>query len=139
MATSARSSTKSRCGRTDVPTVTFGDVLAADDAVGVLTRETRLRMVNISASGGLVESVFRLEPGTTGQLRVRVGDRNYSDDVRITRVVQVHGASVTWQAGAEFLWTSQPGAASLRRLAARVRLGLDSVAVEFAVAGQRPM
>ena len=49
------------------------DVLAADDCVGVLTREVRVRLVNISASGCLIESSTRLEPGTAGDLRIRVG------------------------------------------------------------------
>ncbi len=94
------------------------DVLAADDCVGVLTREVRVRLVNISASGCLIESSTRLELGTAGDLRIQVGGDTYDDHVRIARVQQVQGAGSTWHVGAEFLWTTQPGT---RSLAARGR------------------
>lgn len=114
------------------------DVLSADDLVGVLTREVRVRLVNISASGCLVESTTRLEPGTAGDLRIRIGSDLYADDVRITRVQQVQGAGSTWNVGAEFLWTTQPGTRSLRRVVSRLRQALSqqTVNIEFS---SRPM
>jgi hypothetical protein len=114
------------------------DVLSADDLVGVLTREVRVRLVNISGSGCLVESTTRLEPGTAGDLRIRIGGDLYADDVRITRVQQMQGAGSTWHVGAEFLWTTQPGTRSLRRVVARLRqvLAQQTVDIEFS---SRPM
>ena len=114
------------------------DVLSADDCVGVITREVRVRLVNISTSGCLIESSSRLEPGTAGDLRIRVGCDIYADDVRIARVQQVQGAGGTWHVGAEFLWTTQPGTRSLRRVVSRLRQALtqQTVAVEFST---RPM
>jgi hypothetical protein len=114
------------------------DVLSADDLVGVLTREVRVRLVNISGSGCLVESTTRLEPGTAGDLRIRIGGELYADDVRITRVQQMQGAGSTWHVGAEFLWTTQPGTRSLRRVVARLRqvLAQQTVDIEFS---SRPM
>lgn len=106
------------------------DVLSSDDLVGVLTRETRVRLMNISASGCLVESNSRLDPGISGALTIRVNGETYADDVRITRVQQVQGAGATWQIGAEFLWTSRPGLASLRRLVSRLRQVLPQQTVE---------
>jgi hypothetical protein len=115
----------------------FDDVLGADDVIGVLTREVRVRLVNISASGCLVESGSRLEIGMAGALRVTVGGDIYTDDVRIARVMQRQGASGTWQIGAEFLWTSPPGPQSLRRVVSRLRRVLTGdVLVEFTA---RPM
>ena len=114
------------------------DVLTADDCVGVLTREVRVRLVNISSSGCLLESTSRLEPGTAGDLRIRVGDAVYADNVRIARVQQVQGAGSTWHVGAEFLWTTQPGTRSLRRAVTRLRQVLmqPAVDIEFSL---RPM
>jgi hypothetical protein len=114
------------------------DVLSADDLVGVLTREVRVRLVNVSASGCLVESTTRLEAGTAGDLRIRIGGELYADDVRITRVQQVQGAGSTWHVGAEFLWTTQPGTRSLRRVVSRLRQALSqqTVDIEFS---SRPM
>jgi PilZ domain len=114
------------------------DVLAADDCVGVITREVRVRLVNISSSGCLIESSTRLEPGTAGDLRIRVGGDVYTDDVRVARVQQVQGAGSTWHVGTEFLWTTQPGTRSLRRVVARLRqvLAQQAVDIEFS---SRPM
>ena len=114
------------------------DVLEADDCVGVITREVRVRLVNISTSGCLLESSLRLEAGTAGDLRIRVGGETYADDVRIARVQQVQGAGSTWQVGAEFLWTTQPGTRSLRRVVGRLRQQLtqSTVDIEFS---SRPM
>jgi len=107
------------------------DVLAADDCVGVITREVRVRLVNISSSGCLIESSTRLEPGTAGDLRIRIGSDTYADDVRVARVQQVQGAGSTWHVGTEFLWTTQPGTRSLRRVVARLRQALAQQAVDI--------
>lgn len=116
----------------------FDDVLGAEDAVGVLTREVKVRLVNISASGCLVESGSRLEPGTAGRLQVVVDGETYGDDVRIARAQQRQGASGAWQIGAEFLWTSQPGPESLRRVVSRLRQVLARQVVEIELT-TRPM
>ncbi len=70
-----------------------------------------------------MESSSRLEPGIAGDLRIRVGSDIYADDVRIARVQQVQGAGSTWHVGAEFLWTTQPGTRSLRRVVSRLAAG----------------
>jgi hypothetical protein len=110
--------------------------LAADDAMGVLARETRARLLNVSASGCLLESGEYLEPGTTGRLTVVVGDDAFDDAVRVTRALQVKGAGV-WQVGVEFLWTNHPGSWSLRRMGRRLRrqVAQQDVAVAFSTVG----
>jgi hypothetical protein len=112
-------------------------VLAADDAIGVLARETRARLVNVSASGCLLESATHLDPGTTGTLRVVVGGGAYDDAVRVTRAQQVRGASGTWLIGVEFLWTSHPGSWSLRRMVSQLRREIvqQQLAVAFSAVG----
>ena len=112
-------------------------VLAADDVMGVLARETRARLLNVSVSGCLLESAAFLEPGTTGMLKVVVGGGAYDDAVRVTRARQVSGGSGTWQIGVEFLWTTHPGSWSLRRMASRLRreIAQQEVSVAFSIVG----
>jgi len=111
-------------------------VLGADDVMSVLARETRARLLNVSASGCLLECIEYLEPGTTGTLKVVVGGGAYDDAVRVTRALQVRGAGV-WQVGVEFLWTSHPGSWSLRRMVSRLRreIAQQDVAVAFSTVG----
>ena len=108
-------------------------VLHADDVVGVLARETRACLVNVSQSGCLLESSFYLEPGTTGTLAVTVDGTVYGDAVRVTRAERVQGASAAWHVGIEFLWTTHPGSRSLRRMVGRLRreIAQQSVSVAF--------
>ena len=112
-------------------------MLGADDAMSVLARETRARLLNVSASGCLLECGEYLEPGTTGTLKVVVGGEAYDDAVRVTRAQQVRGASGTWQVGVEFLWTSHPGSWSLRRMVSRLRreIAQQEIAVALSIAG----
>jgi len=111
--------------------VSLDDVLTAEDLVGVLTRDVRVRLVNLSVSGCLVEASIKLDEGAAGSLRVRINGETYADDVRVVRVQQVQGAGSTWLVGAEFLWTTQPGIRSLRRVVARLRQVLSRQSVEF--------
>lgn len=113
-------------------------LLDAEDLVGVLTRDVPVRLLNISVSGCLVESRSRLEPGTAGALTIRVGTDEYTDALRVARVQQVQGAGSTWHIGGEFLWTSQPGLRSLRRVVGRLRQALAQQPVEVAFTA-RPM
>jgi hypothetical protein len=114
-------------------------LLAADDVIGVLTRETDVRLVNISVAGCLLESSVRLEPGTTGLLSVVVDGRACEDTVRVTRVVPVYSGGSRWRVGVEFLWTSRPGRGSLRRMVSRLRVELARHAVAVAFAAGRVM
>jgi hypothetical protein len=114
-------------------------VLSADDLAGVLTREVRVRLVNISGSGCLVETSAQVEAGTAGVLKVKIDGEEYVDDIRVARVQRVHGSSATWHVGAEFLWTTYPGSRSLRRVASRLQreAAQHAVSIEFGL--HRPM
>lgn len=114
-------------------------VLGADDLAGVLAREVRVRLVNISGSGCLVETSAQVEPGTTGVLRVDIDGEHYADDIRVARVQRVHGSSATWHVGAEFLWTTYPGSRSLRRVASRLQRDFAQHAVSIEFESHRPM
>ncbi len=108
-------------------------VLGADDLSSVLARDVRVRLVNISGSGCLVETSAQVEPGTIGVLSVHVDGEEYADDIRVARVQRVHGASAAWHVGAEFLWTTYPGSRSLRRIASRLQreTAPHAVSIEF--------
>lgn len=96
------------------------DLLGDGDLMGVLARDTDVRLLNVSASGCLIESRRRIEAGTAGALRLVVDGEEYCDDVIVARCSEVQGAGATYHVGAEFLWTTPPGVRSLRRLAARL-------------------
>jgi hypothetical protein len=94
----------------------LADVLASDDLIGIVARDTSVRVANISVCGCLLESAHRFERGTTGLLEVVVGDEVFADAARVARVQAVFGATAAWHIGLEFLWTSHPGSRSLRRM-----------------------
>ena len=111
-------------------------VLESADAMSVLARLSPARLVNVSASGCLLETATYLEPGTTGALTVVVGGETYDDAVRVIRVGRKAGAGVAWQIGVEFLWTNRPGSWSLRRMVSRLRREIPpDVTVGFSAVG----
>jgi hypothetical protein len=93
-------------------------VLRANDLVAVLGRDVTVRLLDISASGCLLETVNRLEAGTTGTIRIVYGGMEYADDIRVMRCQPIDGASGLYHVGAEFLWTSRSPDQSLRRVVA---------------------
>src|SRR5689334_11181484 len=88
--------------------------LAAPESLGVLTRELRIRMVNCSLSGCLLEANAFLPIGTIAALTLRIGDHEFKDDVRVVRCQPIAGAGSLHHIGAELLWTTVPGQQSLR-------------------------
>ena len=107
-------------------------ILKAGDLVAVLGREVAVRLLDISASGCLLESGSRLMLGATGTLLVNFEGKEYVDDVRIMRCLNCEGSSCVYQVGAEFLWTNTPHEHSLRRIVPR----LQAAAVRPGVIGQ---
>lgn len=81
---------------------------------GVLARHIPTRLVEISLSGGLLESALRIEEGTVGALRLEVQGRVYSDDVRATRCVAIEGSGSRYLIGVEFLRTARQDDSSIR-------------------------
>ena len=63
----------------------------ACDGTAVLTRELHVRVINVSASGCLVESHQRLDVGVVATLRVALGGKEYTDDVQILRCQAIRG------------------------------------------------
>jgi c-di-GMP-binding flagellar brake protein YcgR len=97
------------------------EILSAGDLVAVLGRDVSVRLVDISASGCLLEAGNRLPVGATGSLRVIFEENDYVDDIRIMRCRECDGSSSWYHLGAEFLWTNAPHEHSLRRLVGRLQ------------------
>ena len=94
--------------------------LSPDDAeakgqLGVLTRERRVRLLNCSVSGCLIETNWRPQVGVIASLRVVIEGREFADDVQIVRCQPIAGAGDTFHVGVQFLWTQPLHKRSLRR------------------------
>lgn len=106
-------------------------ILRSDDMVAVLGRDVAVRLLDISYSGCLLQSDLRLTEGTTGTLRLTFEGLDYTDDVRIMRCQAPLNGDNWYRLGAQFLWTSNPGERSLRRLIASLQPAARSAAMRF--------
>jgi hypothetical protein len=97
-------------------------VLDAEEAAGTLWRDLEIWLLNVSASGCLLESRHAMRSGTAGTLRLRVGEAEYVDQIRVTRCVPVQGAGATFRIGAEFVAAVPGNGRSLCDLASAGRL-----------------
>lgn len=84
-------------------------------SIASLLLRTPLRVLEMSRSGCLAESVRALEAGTAGRLRITIDGRTYSEEVRVVRCEAMPGAGAPFRIGVEFLRTRPARAASLRR------------------------
>ena len=89
--------------------------------LGVLTRERRVRLLNCSVTGCLIETNWRLQVGAIASIRVIIDGRELADDVQIVRCQPIAGAGDTYHVGAQFLWTQPLGTRSLRGAPSRLR------------------
>ena len=83
-----------------------------------------VQLLEISASGCLLQCGSRLDVGRHGSLRVVYDNTEFSDDVRIMRCREVSGSSALYHAGAEFIWTAPPRVGSLRLILPRLQVAL---------------
>jgi hypothetical protein len=77
----------------------------------ILNRELHARVIDVSASGCLVETRRPLEVGTIGRLRVSLSGAECEDDVEVTRCDAIEGPVASYHVGVRLLWTTprQPG------------------------------
>ena len=97
--------------------------IATGNPIGVVTREVRTRILNLSTSGCLIETNARVEVGATGSLTVEVAGLTYVDDVQVTRCQAIEGAGSMYRVGTRFLWTVPPGEGTLRSVLGRLQSG----------------
>lgn len=98
-------------------------VLSHDSRIGALSRQLEVVLLEISATGCLIEAPLELVPGTLAMLSVAVEGVEYSDPVRIARTQPLAGKGDRVRIGAEFAWLCAPGERSLRALGNRVAGG----------------
>ena len=87
---------------------------------GVVVRRVAVRVVDLSATGCLLESSVRLNEGAVGTLHLTVDGRRYRETLRISRVASIAGRSGAHQAGAQFL-TLGSSRRALRHLASNAQ------------------
>jgi hypothetical protein len=82
-----------------------------------LTRELPVRIIDMSASGCLIETWRSMEVGTIGMLQLRIGGEDCRDEVEIARCHAVKGQRALYHIGVRFLWTT-PREGSIRHAVA---------------------
>lgn len=96
------------------------------DHAATLMRDLRMRVIDISASGCLIESRRRLEVGTVGRLRLKFGDDECADDVEVVRCERVEGERSLFHVGVRFLWTTPRDVGSIRHAVTHYSTDLDA-------------
>jgi hypothetical protein len=104
-----------------------------DDELAALTKDIRVRVLNCSGSGCLLESDRPLEIGAVAILRIVFGGREFDDAVRVVRCQALEGAGSVYNIGTQFLATTPPYAGTLRYL---IRRDLNSLAGWLRTQGQ---
>lgn len=87
------------------------------DGLAVLTRELRMRMLNCSATGCLVEVNVPLAVSTVASLTVHFEGRQFTDDVLVAWCKAVPGGGARYHAGLRFVWTDAAPPHALRIMA----------------------
>jgi hypothetical protein len=92
---------------------------AGTEQPAALRRDVRVRVVNCSASGCLIEMARPVRVGMVGALRSTFGDRELEDVVRVVRCEPAEGNDDIYRVAVQFLVTAPPHPHSLRYVAAR--------------------
>ena len=92
--------------------------ILAPDLIGVLDRDLRVEVAEISRSGCLLETSAAIPVGTVATLSVEIAGAVYTEDVRVARCQVLPGAGERHYVGVAFLPLGRPGRQSLRLYAA---------------------
>lgn len=92
----------------------YGFEQSSDDELASLTKEIRVRVLNCSGNGCLLESDAPITVGTVARLRVAFGGNEFDDTVRVVRCQALEGAGSIYHVGTQFLATTPPYAGTLR-------------------------
>lgn len=102
-------------GPTTALRAVMDDTTPALDRVGFLVRDVRVRLLNCSPAGGLLEASTGIEAGSVGSLRLIVHDRHILAHILVARSQAIVGAGSRWLVGCKFLWFGLPNEGPLRR------------------------
>lgn len=86
------------------------------EELAVLTRELRVRLLNCSASGCLVETNVRLDVSTVASLSLQWDGRQFSDDVLVAWCKGIAGGGARYHIGLRFIWTAAATPDTLRMM-----------------------
>ena len=92
----------------------FTEPKGLGDDVGCLARHIRVRVLNCSAAGCLLETSAPVSVGAFGKLRVSVGDLDFEDTIQVVRCEHIRGTSSIHHVATNFISTTPPYAGSLR-------------------------
>ena len=84
------------------------------ESLATLTGHVRVRVLNCSAEGCLLEATGPLAIGTVGNLRVSFSGREFEDAIQIVRCNPVEPTKGTHHLAGKFLSTSPPYAGTFR-------------------------
>jgi hypothetical protein len=97
--------------------VSFETILTRADLITVVNRHISVRVLDVSATGCLLERDCEVPVGTVGALSLEANGKGYTDPIRVTRSQAVPGGGERHLLGAEFVWLTLPDPHSVRRLA----------------------
>jgi hypothetical protein len=87
--------------------------------IAALTTDIRIRVLNVSAAGCLVETSRPLEIGSVATLRITFSGGDFEEIVQIVRCQEITGGGAVYHVGTTFLTTTPPSIESLRYLIRR--------------------
>jgi hypothetical protein len=94
------------------------------DDVASLARHVRVRVLNCSAAGCLLETTAPVSVGAFGTLRVAIGERDFDDTIQVVRCEHIKGTSSIYHVATTFISTTPPYAGSLRYTLRRAGIDL---------------
>ena len=89
------------------------------EELAALTTEIRVRVLNVSAAGCLVETNRPLDIGRAATLRLTFSGGDFEDTVQIVRCQEITGSGMVYHVGVAFLTTTAPSIESLRYMIRR--------------------
>jgi hypothetical protein len=84
------------------------------EELATLTRHIRVRVLNCSAEGCLLETTAPLLAGAVGTLRVSFGGNQFDDQIQVVRCEHMKSTDLVHHVGVRFLSTTPPYAGTLR-------------------------
>lgn len=92
----------------------FGESQRGRPDIATLAEHVRVRVLNCSAAGCLLETTAAVPVGASGRLRVSFGGREFDDTIQILRCERITGTSAVHHVATKFILTTPPYAGSLR-------------------------
>lgn len=94
--------------------MSFAEPRGAREDVATLASHIRVRVLNCSAAGCLLETTAMVAVGAYGKLRVSFEGRDFDDTIQIVRCDLIKGTNAIYHVGTKFISTTPPYVGSLR-------------------------